>query len=872
MRKFIWMVGLVLVAQALFAASVWQPDPAQAGPVNPENVRVVEQGIEHQRNGDGHVFAITSFHRYKIEADANGIYQIFPAQKDYTEYHDFDVDGDGSAANDTVGCHPFSMDDTITPDAPWYDTSIGNQKFYGGCTLYQANCSETAGFSEDGMNDFEEGMGFQPRRNWTFFNESYDIFSPFRMYMVALWKKADFMNGGDQYPVSFDENSRLAYLVMRYFMGVDSFRFVVQNGDTFYISEKTFRGSGPVFGDSGGVAHTIYPAREKWAVYNPQAPYKIDFDPSGAEFKEIVFDDVQAFGWYLSKDKLESAYLGHKWYGFEADAVVHRPAQPSQNLAMSKVDDFYISKTEVPYELWRKVHRLKRSNTYVLQRNYTFDKYGDLGSMDYSASLGRMKDAFAQEEPVTDITLYDMLAWCNAFSEQESKTPVYYIDPEFTEKFREVRRSMLYVEPFALPKIYVNWSADGYRLPTSAEWALARGQSTEDGGQKSEKTLPVGCGPANANGLYDMNGNVWEAVWTFGDVLDPAANPDITVLGGDFLQSKNPDSVSASPWGDTPYDGSWNIGFRVVRREAGLSAPSSGIPASPSWKLSKGRKTAKDTARQNQPVDIQLTAIPGEKVSLGTREVNFAQWKQVFNWAVAHGFAFDHGGEMGSMAYWGWGDDWTPGTHTPAEPAAGMSHYDAQVWLNALSVMQGKTPVYYHDKALAKPYKTSYRFRPLMMWLGENSSLRSAQVINHWWREKDDVFEKMDADGYRLPTTEEFEQAQFGGAEKPDWNTDRASVAQNAWLAESSGMRTHVCGELKPNAYGLYDMSGNVAEWNHDTMVGKNKGCVSERLGGGFFDLAVVQGAHAAPTETTRGLMYPDVGLRVALKNAVKGN
>jgi formylglycine-generating enzyme required for sulfatase activity len=858
-------IALLLTACAVQASNVWNPAaPSGTTPV-PENVCVVEQGIEHQRDGDGHVHGIGAFHRYRIARDSSGLFQMFTAGKDYTEYHDFDVNGDGDPSNDTVGCHPFSMDKPLSMDAPFYDTTIGDQKFYGGCTIYHAN-TRKSGFTEDGMNDYEEGMGFQPRRNWTFFNENYDIFSPFRMYMVALWKKSDFMNGGDKYPVSFNEDSKLAYLVMRYYMGIEGFRFVVQNGDRFYISEKTFHGSGPTLGNNGGIAHTIYPAKEQWAEYNPQAPYKIDFDPSKAVFKPVTFDNVTAFGWYLYKDKLISGYVGHKWYGFEANAVVHRPARPSENIAMAKVDNFYISKTEVPYELWRKVHRLKRSNTFVLQKNCTFDKYGDLGSMDYSASLGRLQDAFSQDEPVTDITLYDMLAWCNALSEQESKTPCYYIDPEFKEKFREVRRSMLYIEPYTLPKIYVNWAANGYRLPAAGEWSAASGgQKPEDRGQKTEKTSAVGGGSPNAQGLYDMLGNVWETVWTFGDVLDPSSDPEITVVGGDFLQSKNPAAVSASPWGDSPYNGSWNIGFRIVRREAGLSAPSGASPSVPVWKLTKNTKTAADTARQTALPAIKLTPIPGEPFSLGTYEVSFAEWKQIFNWATANGFEFDHGGEMGSMAYWGWGEDWDPGLHTPDEPVTGITHYDTLVWLNALSTLEGKTPVYYHDKDFTQPYKKSYRYRPLMTWLGEKSATR------YGWNENDPTFSKKDANGYRLPTVKEFDRTAYGGDAKPAWKGSREKVAENAWLADTSGFKTHERGKLSPNKFGLYDMAGNVSEWSDDIDVGKNRGCIAERMGGGFFDLAVVQGDRPKPPDTTRGLMYPDVGLRVVIKNNAEG-
>jgi len=188
------------------------------------------------------------------------------------------------------------------------------------------------------------------------------------------------------------------------------------------------------------------------------------------------------------------------------------------------------------------------------------------------------------------------------------------------------------------------------------------------------------------------------------------------------------------------------------------------------------------------------------------------------------------------------------------------------VWLNALSAMQGKTPVYYHDDAFTKPYQTSYRFRPLMLWLGEYETLSKAKEIAYAFSEKDPTFAKMDADGYRLPTIAEFKEAQFGGAPNPEWITDRDSVARHAWLADTSGFRTHPVGMLAPNSYGLYDMSGNVSEWTDDITVGKNRGALARRMGGGFFDLAVGQGGAGMPPDTTRGLMYPDVGFRAAAK------
>ena len=153
-----------------------------------------------------------------------------------------------------------------------------------------------------------------------------------------------------------------------------------------------------------------------------------------------------------------------------------------------------------------------------------------------------------------------------------------------------------------------------------------------------------------------------------------------------------------------------------------------------------------------------------------------------------------------------------------------------------------------------------------MLWLGEYAKLSQEKVIGYAFSEKDPTFAKMDADGYRLPTISEFKQAQFGSTANPPWSADRDAVAQYAWLADTSGFRTHPVGKLTPNTLGLYDMSGNVSEWTDDINVGKNTGCLAQRQGGGFFDLAVAQSGSGMPPNTTRGLMYPDVGFRAAAK------
>ena len=111
-----------------------------------------------------------------------------------------------------------------------------------------------------------------------------------------------------------------------------------------------------------------------------------------------------------------------------------------------------------------------------------------------------------------------------------------------------------------------------------------------------------------------------------------------------------------------------------------------------------------------------------------------------------------------------------------------------------------------------------------------------------------------DCPGYRLPTDAEWEYAYRAGTTTTYYNGDNDPESRvdcsaeepvaNAigWYCQNSGSKSHEVGKKKPNAWGLFDMAGNVWEWCHDRYLAVLKRDVTDPWGINDSSMHVVRG------------------------------
>jgi formylglycine-generating enzyme required for sulfatase activity len=129
---------------------------------------------------------------------------------------------------------------------------------------------------------------------------------------------------------------------------------------------------------------------------------------------------------------------------------------------------------------------------------------------------------------------------------------------------------------------------------------------------------------------------------------------------------------------------------------------------------------------------------------------------------------------------------------------------------------------------------------------------------------------------YRLPTEAEWEYAcRAGSTTKYSFGDDSSILGEYAWYDKNSGKETHPVGEKNPNAWGLYDMHGNVWEWCSDWYSDYPRVSISDPMGPRKESRRVLRGGGwlngAADCQSAnRGRFGPsgcfsDYGFRVAL-------
>lgn len=214
--------------------------------------------------------------------------------------------------------------------------------------------------------------------------------------------------------------------------------------------------------------------------------------------------------------------------------------------------------------------------------------------------MGENPSSFSGEDlPVETVSWLDAIAYCNARSEQEGLTPAYTIEGQ---------------------NVTWNREADGYRLPTEAEWEYACRAGTEtpfntenspsaeevnyyghypyeiegnyfsqgnletQPGEYRQTTVAVGSFEPNGFGLYDMHGNVSEWVWDYygaypaeeqTDPTGPETGSFRVYRGGGWNDfAKNMRSAYRATL--EPELASFNIGIRLVRNAVAGSGTVSG--------------------------------------------------------------------------------------------------------------------------------------------------------------------------------------------------------------------------------------------------------------------------------------------------------
>ncbi|MEO7100587.1 MAG: SUMF1/EgtB/PvdO family nonheme iron enzyme [Luteolibacter sp.] len=472
--------------------------------------------------------------------------------------------------------------------------------------------------------------------------------------------------------------------------------------------------------------------------------------------------------------------------GSNPGEIAHQPDELQHSVGISNA--FYLKTTEVTWSEWNGVRN------HAAAYGYTDIGTGQNG---YAGDL-------SGTHPVTMVTWWDVIKWCNLRSEVEGRLPVYYTAAGFGGG--SVLRT-------GTPAVFADWGAEGYRLPTESEWEYAcragtitafyTGPCTNPSGvdpnlelagwydkNSGLKTQPVGQKQPNAWNLWDMHGNVLEWCWDFYgsypatiqvDPRGPDSGPFGRIYRGGDWAFPAYFSRAAMRLGQFPFNSYNNVGFRPARNTAPVD-----FSLVPAGIFRMGDTFGESGVAREFPVhDVRLDAF-----YMAKHEVTKALWDDVRAWGIAHGYA----------------DLPTGGGKGPDHPVHSVSWHSMVKWCNARSEREGLMPCY---KGSGSIYRTGI-LTPDCDW---------------------------SAGGYRLPTEAEWEKAARGGFDGfrfpfgnfiNHYGANYFASNYSYELIQGSDLGYHPAytaggepytapvGSFDVNGYGLSEMYGNVAEWCWD--------------------------------------------------------